>query len=65
MKNAPSLFIASAVLAAALAGCNFVDGGSDSDSEADYTSSDSTTYMRLGPSTSTTRTVIQVHLFRC
>ena len=46
MKNAPSLFIASALLAASLAGCNLVDGGSDSDFEADYTSSDSTTYIR-------------------
>jgi predicted lipoprotein with Yx(FWY)xxD motif len=45
MKNSHTRLIASALLATTLTGCGLMGGG-DSDSEADYTSADSSTYMR-------------------
>ena len=46
MKNSHSRLIAIALLATTLPGCGLIGGESDSDSEANYASADSNTYMR-------------------
>jgi predicted lipoprotein with Yx(FWY)xxD motif len=46
MKNSHLLSVASALLAVAVTGCGLMGGESKSGSDADYTASDSATYMR-------------------